>query len=170
MFWPWIWSDYFFRSDWAKVSAFDTVTQIVCRTSHRIFVGLPLCGYYLKHCFCQAYTSDYKGRNPDWIALNIKFPTVVMKAAFIINLFPNFLKPWVLVCFLVGNWSAILVKDQRIIGRLLKPVDVQIQSGMRHLAPITEERQRRIREYGKEWEDKPVRSVVFPRQTEASCL
>ena len=47
--------------------------------------------------------SNYEGRNPDWIALNIKFPTVVMKAAFIINMFPNFLKPWVSVCFQVGN-------------------------------------------------------------------
>jgi hypothetical protein len=93
-----------------------------------------------------------------------------MKAAFIINLFPNSMKPWVSVWIRARNWRAILVKENSIIGRLLKRVDIQIHSGMRHLAPITEERQWQIREYGKEWEDKPVRSVVFPRQTEASCL
>ena len=37
--------------------------------------------------------SHYVGRNPDWIALNMKFPTDVMKAAFIISLFPGYLKP-----------------------------------------------------------------------------
>jgi hypothetical protein len=38
-------------------------------------------------------TIHYAGRDPDWIALNLKFPTDVMKAAAIINLFPTFLKP-----------------------------------------------------------------------------
>ena len=41
--------------------------------------------------------SHYVGRNPDWIALNMKFPTDVMKAAFVISLFPDRLKPWVSV-------------------------------------------------------------------------
>jgi cytochrome P450 len=104
-------------TDWSKVSAFKAVTQIVCRTSNRIFVGLPLC------------------RDPDWIALNLKFPTDVMKAAAIINLFPTFLKP--------------------IAGRLLTKVDAQVQCGMRYLAPIIKDRQQYIDEYGKEREDKP---------------
>lgn len=28
---------------WTKVRVKDAVTQIVCRTSNRVFVGLPLC-------------------------------------------------------------------------------------------------------------------------------
>lgn len=62
------------------------------------------------------------------------------------------------------------MKDKSIIGRLLKHVDIQIHSGMRHLAPIIEERQRHMGKHGNEWEDKPVRSVVFLCQIEASCL
>jgi len=43
-----------------------------------------------------------------------------------------------------------------IAGRLFTNVDVQVRRGMRLLAPVIEDRQRHIDEYGKEWEDKPV--------------
>jgi hypothetical protein len=32
--------------DWTKVPALSTIVKIVCRTSNRLFVGLPLCMYH----------------------------------------------------------------------------------------------------------------------------
>ncbi|KAH9840867.1 cytochrome P450 [Rhodofomes roseus] len=61
--------------DWVKVNVYSTVMEIVCRTSNRLFVGLPLC------------------RNEDYCALNKQFTIDVFAGAQIINLFPNLLKP-----------------------------------------------------------------------------
>ncbi|KAF9244074.1 cytochrome P450 [Melanogaster broomeanus] len=58
-------------TEWKSVPAFAAVQKIVCRTSNRIFVGLPLC------------------RDPDWIDLNIRFTFDAIKGGIIIGLFPN---------------------------------------------------------------------------------
>ncbi|KAF9244075.1 cytochrome P450 [Melanogaster broomeanus] len=50
-------------NEWKSVPAFAAVQKIVCRTSNRIFVGLPLC------------------RDPDWIDLNVRFTFDVIKGA-----------------------------------------------------------------------------------------
>jgi hypothetical protein len=60
--------------DWVKVPAMNTIMKVVCRTSNRLFVGLPLC------------------RNEDFIALNTQFTISVILSAQLINLFPKFLK------------------------------------------------------------------------------
>ncbi|KAK7446303.1 hypothetical protein VKT23_014509 [Stygiomarasmius scandens] len=88
--------------DWTVIPAFSTVMQIVCRTSNRLFVGLPLC------------------RDPDWINLNIQFTIDVMKAAQIIKLFPDFLKP--------------------IVGNILTPTNTGIHRTLGHLGPIIRDR------------------------------
>ncbi|KAH7908171.1 cytochrome P450 [Hygrophoropsis aurantiaca] len=64
-------------NEWSAVPAMDAVMQIVCRTSNRLFVGLPLC------------------RDPDWRALNIQFTIDVVKGGAVINLFPRFMSPLV---------------------------------------------------------------------------
>ncbi|KIK81319.1 hypothetical protein PAXRUDRAFT_15297 [Paxillus rubicundulus Ve08.2h10] len=64
-------------NEWKSVPAFQTVQKVVCRTSNRVFVGLPLC------------------RNSDWIALNIQFTLDVAKGGLIIGLFPKPLAPLV---------------------------------------------------------------------------
>ncbi|KAK0212142.1 cytochrome P450 [Desarmillaria ectypa] len=61
--------------DWIEVPAYQTILQIVCRTTNRMFVGLPLC------------------RNPDYLKLNIDFTINAFICARIINLFPSFMKP-----------------------------------------------------------------------------
>ncbi|KAI0071400.1 cytochrome P450 [Panus rudis PR-1116 ss-1] len=61
--------------DWVAVPALNTMMQVVCRASNRIFVGLPKC------------------RDPDYIDLNIHFTVDVVKGAFIINMFPKSLRP-----------------------------------------------------------------------------
>ncbi|KAJ7574535.1 cytochrome P450 [Mycena floridula] len=61
--------------DWTKYTALATTMQIICRTSNRLFVGLPLC------------------RNLDFVDLNITYTIDVMKSSMTINLFPKFLQP-----------------------------------------------------------------------------
>lgn len=63
--------------EWQTVPAYDTLMHIVCRTSNRFFVGLPLC------------------RDPGYRSLNETFAIDVAISARIINCFPNFLKPFV---------------------------------------------------------------------------
>ncbi|KAJ7215153.1 cytochrome P450 [Mycena rebaudengoi] len=62
-------------NQWKGVTAYTAVMDIVCRTSNRLFVGLPLC------------------RNPEWMKLNIHFTIDVVMAAHMIRMFPPFLRP-----------------------------------------------------------------------------
>ncbi|KAG6848382.1 hypothetical protein H0H93_000731, partial [Arthromyces matolae] len=87
---------------WTSVAALPTIRKIVSRSVNRLFIGLPLC------------------RDPDYRDLNIEFTVDLIKAAQLINLFPNFLKP--------------------VAARYLTNVEPQIQRAMRHLRPIIEER------------------------------
>ncbi|KIJ13823.1 hypothetical protein PAXINDRAFT_170142 [Paxillus involutus ATCC 200175] len=64
-------------NEWKSVPAFQTIRKVVCRTSNRIFVGLPLC------------------RDPDWIDLNERFALDVVKGGLIIGFFPKVLAPLV---------------------------------------------------------------------------
>ncbi|KAH8103129.1 cytochrome P450 [Cristinia sonorae] len=63
--------------DWIKIDAFQTIMKIVCRTSNRIFVGLPLC------------------RDAEFMELNINFTMEVVKTAFLFNMVPKFLRGFV---------------------------------------------------------------------------
>ncbi|KAF9233835.1 cytochrome P450 [Melanogaster broomeanus] len=74
-------------NEWKSVPALQTFEQVVCRTTNRAFVGLPLC------------------RDPDWIDLNLRFTLDAFKASVIIGFFPNFMTPLVapLVTTAPGN-------------------------------------------------------------------
>ncbi|KIJ50512.1 hypothetical protein M422DRAFT_245133 [Sphaerobolus stellatus SS14] len=61
--------------DWMPVKAYKSITQIVVRTSNRIFVGAPLC------------------RDPDYISININHTNLVSEGVRILGYFPAFLKP-----------------------------------------------------------------------------
>ncbi|KAK7441541.1 hypothetical protein VKT23_016534 [Stygiomarasmius scandens] len=61
--------------NFVAVPALATVMKIVCRTTNRLFVGLPLC------------------RVPDYVNLNIEFTVDVFKAASTMNSLPDFLHP-----------------------------------------------------------------------------
>ncbi|PBK85441.1 cytochrome P450 [Armillaria gallica] len=54
--------------DWIEIPAYETILQIVCRASNRMFVGLPLC------------------RNPEYIKLNINSAIHIFAFARIINI------------------------------------------------------------------------------------
>ncbi|KAI5118676.1 hypothetical protein M0805_003613 [Coniferiporia weirii] len=104
--------------EWIAVPALRVVRSVVCRTSNRIFIGLPLC------------------RDPDYIDLNVQFAVSVAETALKINKFPVFLRP--------------------IVGALLSSTPRSIRRGMKHLAPLIENRIRQYDEHGGEWSDKPA--------------
>ncbi|EIW83355.1 cytochrome P450 [Coniophora puteana RWD-64-598 SS2] len=63
--------------DWLEVPALPAMMQVVCRTSNRIFVGLPLC------------------REPGYKNLMTRHTVDVVKGGVIIKCFPRFLAPLV---------------------------------------------------------------------------
>ncbi|EGO05393.1 hypothetical protein SERLA73DRAFT_174534 [Serpula lacrymans var. lacrymans S7.3] len=60
---------------WTSVPAFDTMTRVICQTTNRVYVGLPLC------------------RDPDWIDLASGYTVAVATAATVIGFFPEFMAP-----------------------------------------------------------------------------
>ncbi|KAK7460913.1 hypothetical protein VKT23_008841 [Stygiomarasmius scandens] len=103
--------------EWTALPALATVMRVVCRTTNRLLVGLPLC------------------REPDYIRLNIEFTIDVFKAARIINLFPDLLKP--------------------IAGYTLTPLGTAIARALRHLGPMIEDRLQKEEEYDRNWPERP---------------
>ncbi|KAF8471577.1 cytochrome P450 [Russula ochroleuca] len=63
------------EAEWVTVPIQKTVERVICRTTNRIFVGVPLC------------------RDYDYLTLNLTFGESVFKSAMILNLFPKPLKP-----------------------------------------------------------------------------
>ncbi|THU77012.1 hypothetical protein K435DRAFT_703395, partial [Dendrothele bispora CBS 962.96] len=86
--------------DWITLPALDTIMKVVCRTTNRLFVGLPMC------------------REPDWIDLNIQFTVQVFGRAPIINLFPGFLQP--IVGSLLSPRANALKRARRHIGNVVR--------------------------------------------------
>ncbi|KAH8092525.1 cytochrome P450 [Cristinia sonorae] len=97
--------------EWTKVPALSTIMKVVCRTTNRIFVGLPLC------------------RDPDYRELNIEFTVDVVKAAATINLFPHFLRP------LAGRVLTPVPSKIRRAERHLRPIIEQRYKMMEELGP-----------------------------------
>ncbi|KAJ7499255.1 cytochrome P450 [Mycena latifolia] len=75
--------------EWKAIPVQSTVMQVICRTSNRLFVGLPLC------------------RNRDYLNLNFEFTISVVVAAQLINILPGFLRP------ILGPWISPLKKYLR---------------------------------------------------------
>ncbi|TFK68396.1 cytochrome P450 [Pluteus cervinus] len=61
--------------EWLSVPAYSTIAEAVCRTSNRLFVGLPLC------------------RDPEYRKLNINFTIDVFKAGVLLSQFPKIFRP-----------------------------------------------------------------------------
>ncbi|PPQ79520.1 hypothetical protein CVT25_003402 [Psilocybe cyanescens] len=118
-------------TDWTHVSVYSTVLKIVCRTSNRVFVGLPLC------------------RNPDYRQLNEQFTLDVMEGARFINMFPTFLRPlpWHI------HWR------NSVIGRLQTKASKKIDKAIFHAGALFQEQLDKERQYGKDRPDKPILTV-----------
>ncbi|KAF8467566.1 cytochrome P450 [Russula ochroleuca] len=61
--------------EWVKVPILETIRRVICRTTNRIFVGVPLC------------------RDYDYQTLNLTFAVNLLKFGMIISLFPKPLRP-----------------------------------------------------------------------------
>ncbi|KAF8128435.1 cytochrome P450 [Boletus edulis] len=86
------------ENEWKGVTASSIVQKVVCRTSNRIFVGLPLC------------------RDPDWIDLNIRCTVDMIMGGIMIGWFPKFMRSLA---------SRLFTKVPQCINRgvkLLRPV------------------------------------------------
>ncbi|KAF8621411.1 hypothetical protein AX15_007823 [Amanita polypyramis BW_CC] len=86
--------------EWIKINVYSTIMDIVCRTSNRMFVGLPLC------------------RDPDYMSLNKEFTINIIKAAHVINKFPSFLRS--IVARLFANVSSDVKRGMRHLEPLIK--------------------------------------------------
>ncbi|KIM55430.1 hypothetical protein SCLCIDRAFT_1150094 [Scleroderma citrinum Foug A] len=62
---------------WKSVPAFETTRMVICRTTHRAFVGLPLC------------------RDPGWNALNLGSAAAIVKEIHLLRLAPRCMIPLV---------------------------------------------------------------------------
>lgn len=80
--------------EWVTVPGLATMSQIVCRASNRVFVGLPMCAY-TPHILCSiAHKLDYLiGKDPEYLKLVVNFPREVGKGRFVLGLVPTILKP-----------------------------------------------------------------------------
>jgi len=61
--------------EWVKVPIVETTQRVICATSNRVFVGVPLC------------------RDEEYQTLNLTFAVNLIKIAMIISIFPKPLKP-----------------------------------------------------------------------------
>ncbi|TFK56599.1 cytochrome P450 [Heliocybe sulcata] len=84
--------------EWLALPALDTVMQVVCRASNRVFVGLPLC------------------RNKDYCKANVNFAIDVMASAFFLNMFPRIMRP------ALGNMLTLVPRTVRRIEKHLRPI------------------------------------------------
>ncbi|KAK0196199.1 cytochrome P450 [Armillaria mellea] len=86
--------------DWIEVPAYETILQIVCRATNRMFIGLPFC------------------RNPDYIKLNIDFTINVFLCSRIINFFPTFMKPF--LGSLATPRRRAMAKAEKLLGQTIQ--------------------------------------------------
>ncbi|KAJ7087179.1 cytochrome P450 [Mycena belliarum] len=96
--------------EWKAVPVQSTTMQVICRTSNRLFVGLPLC------------------RNRDYLNINFEFTISVVIAAQLINLLPGFLRP------IIGPWLSPLKKylkrtDQQLGALVTERVRLEEELG-----------------------------------------
>ncbi|KAK7451288.1 hypothetical protein VKT23_012628 [Stygiomarasmius scandens] len=75
-------------------------------------------------------------RDPDYVNLNIEHTIHVFKSAFLINLFPSAL--------------------HSIVGPLFSPLPSSLKRARKHLGHLCQERIDKDRQYGRDWDGRPV--------------
>ncbi|KAG6380640.1 cytochrome P450 [Boletus reticuloceps] len=87
-------------NEWKYVPALSIIQKIACRTSNRVFVGLPLC------------------RDPDWIELNIRCTVDMIAGGVITGVFPKFMRP--LVARLFTKVPQCIKRGMKLLGPTIK--------------------------------------------------
>ncbi|EPT03342.1 hypothetical protein FOMPIDRAFT_87777 [Fomitopsis schrenkii] len=103
--------------DWQTVPALETMIKIIARVTNRVFVGMPFC------------------RDEMLLETAVEFAKDVMKTKFIVNLFPDVLKP--------------------IVGHRLPWTTARRRKMAEILGDTVRERRRQMLEYGTDYEGKP---------------
>ncbi|KAJ7310829.1 cytochrome P450 [Mycena albidolilacea] len=85
-------------TEWNGVTAYSAMLDVVCRTSNRLFVGLPLC------------------RSPEWIDLNIWYTIDTAVAGQLIRILPTILRP------IFGPLLTSRKRNLRQAEKLLEPI------------------------------------------------
>ncbi|KAF8463173.1 hypothetical protein DFH94DRAFT_686799 [Russula ochroleuca] len=88
------------EAEWVTVPIQKTVERMICRTTNRIFVGVPLC------------------RDYDYLTLNVTFGESVFKSAMILNLFPKPLKP--IVFRMISNLPSLIQQEIEFIRPMVE--------------------------------------------------
>ncbi|KAJ2936146.1 hypothetical protein H1R20_g944, partial [Candolleomyces eurysporus] len=86
-------------SDWVSLNLRKNLIHIVCRTTNRLFVGLPLC------------------RNPEYRKIQEDWTVHVMMAAHVAHLFPKALKP--IAKLFVGKVESMTRKVEKFLGPII---------------------------------------------------
>nr|VWO96344.1 Putative calcium-binding protein [Ganoderma boninense] len=107
------------EDEWVPVTVWPVVQKVIARASNRVIVGLPQC--------------ELPGQNVPDVAIN--FTNDVFLSSFIINLFPDVLKP------LIAKAVPMVGKNKAVL--------------MPMVVPLLQERQRMLDTHGSDWEDKP---------------
>jgi hypothetical protein len=92
------------HTEWVKVPFLETIQRVICRTTNRIFVEVPLCPLIIFWFFYSVgrLYSLFSGRDREYQNLNLAFAGRVVKFAAILTSFPKPLKPCVVplyTCF-----------------------------------------------------------------------
>jgi hypothetical protein len=85
---------------WVKVPIIETLQRVICRTSNRIFVGVPLC------------------RDHDYQTLNLTFAVNVVRSALIIRLFPKPLR--LIVSRMISNLPSQIQQEIEFIRPMVE--------------------------------------------------
>ena len=102
----------------------------------------------------------FSGRDYDYQTLNLTFAVNVIKFGMIIGMFPRPLKPFVLLYSCQDPYSLFTEAHFSIVSRMLSNLPSQIRQQIEFIRPIVEERFAKMEEYGKDWDDKPVRRTI----------
>ena len=77
---------------WLNVPAYSAVMKATCRTSNRVFVGLPIC----ESPFMppqSGYLAPSVGQSPEFADVQTKFALQVVLRASLVNFFPKLIHP-----------------------------------------------------------------------------
>jgi hypothetical protein len=85
---------------WVKFPIIETLQRVICRTSNRIFVGVPLC------------------RDHDYQTLNLTFAVNVVRSALIIRLFPKPLR--LIVSRMISNLPSQIQQEIEFIRPMVE--------------------------------------------------
>ncbi|KAH6912151.1 cytochrome P450 [Coprinopsis sp. MPI-PUGE-AT-0042] len=102
--------------EWTAYPLLATVVPIVCRTTNRLFVGLPLC------------------RNPDWIRINCTLTVHLFNVGNTLNKLPAFLRP------IAVKWLCIYKKEYKTVKKHFAPLVEDRMKNDQELGPKYEGR------------------------------